>query len=166
MWLCTGDSADAESFDALAPSREQMALPGVLPLLEVERTAEGVPYFVVPKRGRGAYECIKKDGISAQDASTVCEDAVALLMALAQRGIELPDVRLDRFAIDSGRLWLRDWRGAAVTTPSDAAVVQLGHARELCGLVLGGNVQAAMLSQRVGEAESLPALASLFVDAL
>ncbi|MEZ4222044.1 MAG: hypothetical protein R3B13_14010 [Polyangiaceae bacterium] len=166
VWLCTGDAADAESFDALAPSREQMALPGVLPLLEVERTAEGVPYFVVPKRGRGAYECIKKDGISAQDASTVCEDAVALLMALAQRGIELPDVRLDRFAIDSGRLWLRDWRGAAVTTPSDAAVVQLGHARELCGLVLGGNVQAAMLSQRVGEAESLPALASLFVDAL
>ncbi len=162
VWLRTGKPEDADVFKAATELSSSLLIPNVLPHIGGGTGPDDAPYFAVDRRGRGAFETLKQDGgLSYEDAAMVCEDVVTLLATLTSAEVPLPDVRLDRFAIDAGpRLWLRDLLGATKSSQQDAHPTNLKHAKELCGLVLAAHPAAAALKARLDTASSFAAMAS------
>jgi hypothetical protein len=157
VWLRCGTAEEASAYESAARLWTSLLLPGVLRPVGSGVASSGVPYFAVPLRGRGAFESVRKDGgLSQPDAVLLCEDATVLLAALSGAGIALADARLDRFAVDGNRLWLRDLLGASHVAPAAAEQANLAHAKELCGLILAPHSAAGVLSGELQEATQFP----------
>lgn len=165
LWLRDGTAEEAPAFESAATLARELVLPSLLRPVESGKSAQGLPYFALPARGRGAFEMLRRDGgLSPIDAAHVAEDAAALLGALAAQGVVLPDVRFDRFAIDGQRLWLRDLLGATRLAPADATVQALPLARELCLAVLGRRMASSPGAEALSSAESFAALCDACAD--
>lgn len=113
-------------------------VPGVLrPLLTGD--SDGRPYVAVRAVGhglRGRERTTPSPTVALERAVEVC----ALLHALAQQGVCLPDAELRRFSLDdSGRLWLSDLWGAVPSSVEEAGTRHTELARGLLEQLLQGS---------------------------
>ncbi|MCC6899133.1 MAG: hypothetical protein IT377_09170 [Polyangiaceae bacterium] len=132
VWLRVGTAADAERYAKHVALAKSIALPGVAPIVAHGVTEHGQPYVAVERHGRSANEAVLgKRGLDSLTALSIAAEANAIVGALGLAGVELPDARFRRFAVDDhGRLWLRDLTDA-FRSP-DAAAQNTLLARELC----------------------------------
>jgi hypothetical protein len=97
----------------------ELAIPGVASVLESGTTKAGEPYFVVANAGESLDRALAENaGLELSAALRACHEAVGLFNALAAVGVQLPDVKLARFALErSGALLLTDLAGARRVDP-------------------------------------------------
>jgi hypothetical protein len=166
VWVCVGKAEDGERFAHAVELSRSIAVPGIAATLESGTTKEGAPYLATRRLGRGANEVILAQGtLGASGVPALCGEAVRILAALADAGVQLPDARYRRFAVDeSGRLWLRDLMDAQRADPEAARTAHAALGRELCLDVFARSARfraSDAVLESVRSAESCVILASI-----
>lgn len=136
VMLASGEARAAQ--ERLAELWSSFALPGLVPVLDVGTTSEGLHYLVIARAGeRAAFILPRKQGLAADVALELAGEGVVLLAALASLGIRLPDADLRRFEIDDeNRAWLADLSGAERADAHEAGTAHAELAKSLVQAVL------------------------------
>ena len=123
VWLRTAAASEAERLTLEANLQEQLALPGVAPVVE-HGVASGMPYVAVSGTGR-PWTIVEPP--APTEALERAAHTARLLRALALAGVMLPDVEPERFLATSGggaTLVLAD---LDAVRPADTAVAAERH---------------------------------------
>lgn len=164
VWLALGDAADASEFAQAAALWRRLPVPSLAPVVEQGISADGVPFLAVPRMGVSLASSLQRP--EADLVLAMAHEAACVLAALANAGVELPDVRFDRFMVSpSGRLWLRDLLYARGSAVEQAHAAHAPLAKALCRDLLRRAKTDALLDaallERLDAATSCASLALL-----
>lgn len=104
-----GAPVDAGRLSFEAKVQAELVLPGIAPILAHGLGEDGTPYLAMPELGAPVAEALEE--LSLRERLAVALEGVRTLVALAERGLSLPDARLTRFGFGAAGLVLYDLNG-------------------------------------------------------
>ncbi len=160
---------DAAALAAHVDVRRRALLPGVAPLVESVLAPSGPakrPYIALAWQGPALSGRLTRGSLGVALALAWCVELCLLANAVAQCGLMLPDLSLQRFSVEGdGRLWLSDLWGAAAATPEEALAAHAANARHAC-LELLGALDLDVLSPAAAQVFAAESSLETLIDAL
>jgi hypothetical protein len=132
------ESSDDSEHAKLLGLVKSLTVPGFVVVRDEGVDSDSRAYFAVLRQGPPLARVVGRRGLpELRDALRWGCEAAAILAAVAQGGVQLPDADPWRFEVDAdGRLWLADLRGATPSDPKLARSAHLGQLRALCDVLI------------------------------